>query len=155
MEDKKTAPELLLCASELMAERGKTYDKPDGERSMAKTVEAFNIITGQDMTESQGWEFMSVLKKVRSWQAPGCHMDSLCDDIAYCALKAEAKQNDLTPEPIKSSEDGYRFLIGGMDSWEAGDEILCNDGGWRLISPHYFGTLMDDHYGNQSTRRPL
>ena len=85
-----TAPEFLHCAATIMEERGKQYDKPGGERSMGKTVAAFNAITGQDMTEQEGWQFMMVLKAVRFFSnttAP--HRDSLEDAIAYSALLAE------------------------------------------------------------------
>lgn len=86
----KKAGDYLHHAAEIMAERGKQYDSPEGERSMGKTVEAFNTITGQDMTEAQGWLFMSVLKKVRQYQGKP-HLDSCEDDVAYAALFAEAR----------------------------------------------------------------
>jgi len=72
-----------------MEERGKTYDQPSGERSMERTVKAFNAITGQHMTEAQAWLFMQLLKDVRQWQKPGFHEDSAEDCVAYAALKAE------------------------------------------------------------------
>ena len=50
-----SAPELLNKAATLMAERGKQYDKPEGERSMAQTVAIFNLHHGLGMTEAQGW----------------------------------------------------------------------------------------------------
>jgi hypothetical protein len=83
----------LTNAASTMAERGKQYDSPQGERSMGKTVQAFNTITGQDLTEAQGWLFMSVLKKVRQYQA-GAHLDSCVDDVAYTALFAEARMQE-------------------------------------------------------------
>lgn len=89
-----TAPEMLNRAAEIMAERGKQYDKPSGERSMGKCVAAFNIITGQDLSEAEGWLLLQVLKDVRLWQHPGYHQDSAEDCIAYSALKAEAKQQE-------------------------------------------------------------
>lgn len=86
-----TAPEFLHRAATLMEERGKQYDKPGGERSMGKTVAAFNAITGQDMTEEQGWAFMLVLKQVRFFSnRAASHRDSLEDAIAYSALLAES-----------------------------------------------------------------
>lgn len=90
----KTAPEMLNRAADIMAERGKQYDKPDGERSMGKCVTAFNIITGQDLSEAEGWLLLQVLKDVRLWQQPGYHQDSAEDCIAYAAFKAEAKQQE-------------------------------------------------------------
>lgn len=94
---KQTAPELLNKASALMEERGKQYDKPEGERSMAQTVAIFNLHHGLGMTEAQGWHFMQILKDVRLFQNPGYHQDSAEDCIAYAALKAEAKQMEARP----------------------------------------------------------
>ena len=74
-----------------LAARGKQYDK-DGtkERSMAKTVKAFNAITGQDLTAVQGWAFMQVLKQVRFFSnTTEPHRDSLIDNGAYALLQAE------------------------------------------------------------------
>lgn len=85
-----TAPEFLRRAATIMEERGKQYDKPGGERSMGKTVAAFNAITGRDLSEAEGWLLLQVLKDVRQWQNPGYHADSAEDCIAYAALKAEA-----------------------------------------------------------------
>ena len=58
------APEALEKAAQHMRDRAATYDKLEGERSMAQTVAAFNAITGQDLTTAEGWEFMDVLKQV-------------------------------------------------------------------------------------------
>lgn len=84
-----TATQLLNRAAELLDERGKQYDQPTGERSMAKTVAAFNAITGRDLTEREGWEFMLVLKQVRLFQTDKHHQDSAEDAISYAALMAE------------------------------------------------------------------
>ena len=89
-----TAPDLLKKAAQHMADRAATYDKPEGERSMGKAVEAFNAITGKSLTEAEGWLLLQVLKDVRLWQRPGYHADSAEDCIAYSALKAEAKQRE-------------------------------------------------------------
>lgn len=85
-----TAPEFLHRAAAIMKERGKQYDKPGGERSMGKTVAAFNAITGRDLSEAEGWLLLQLLKDTRQWQNPGYHADSADDCIAYAALKAEA-----------------------------------------------------------------
>jgi hypothetical protein len=89
-----TAPDLLQRAASIMAERGKQYDKPEGERSMARTVAAFNEITGRDLTEAEGWMLLQVLKGVRLFTRPGYHADSAEDNIAYAALLAEAKAKE-------------------------------------------------------------
>lgn len=96
----KTAPELLKRAAEIMDERGKQYDKPHGERSMRKTIDAFNAITGRDLAEAEGWLLMLVLKQARLFQRPGYHADSAEDAIAYASLLAEAKQQEaFAPGP--------------------------------------------------------
>ena len=95
LKEKAPAAAILTKAADLMDERGQTYDTPGGERSMAKTVAALNIITGQDITEAQGWLFMQLLKDVRLFTRPGYHADSAEDAIAYAALKAEAKQKEV------------------------------------------------------------
>lgn len=85
------AIDLLKQASNIMEERAKQYDSPEGERSMGKCTAAFNIITGKNISESEGWLLLQILKDVRLWQKPGYHADSAEDCIAYAALKAESK----------------------------------------------------------------
>ena len=91
-EKPKTADAFLRMAAETMAQRGKQYDADDEqkERSMGKTVQLFNIITGKDLSESEGWLLMELLKNVRQWQVEDYHEDSALDGVAYSALKAEA-----------------------------------------------------------------
>jgi len=84
------AHEFLGKAQALMEERGKQYDAQDGERSMWRTVEAFNAITGRNLTEAEGWLLLQILKDVRQWQNTSYHADSAEDCVAYAALKAEA-----------------------------------------------------------------
>ena len=88
------AGDLRAKAAGHMAERGKQYDKPEGERSMAATVAAFNAIHRQTMTEAQGWAFMALLKMTRLFQRPGYHADSAEDGVAYMALAGEAKSGE-------------------------------------------------------------
>ena len=90
MKNDIDAQSILRRAAELMDERAKRYDAPGGERSMAKTVIAFNTVTGQDLTEAEGWLLMQILKDVRQWQNTTYHADSAEDCTAYAALKAEA-----------------------------------------------------------------
>lgn len=89
------ATDYLRKGADLLEERGKEYDNPEGERSMGKCVTAFNAITGRDLTESEGWLLLQVLKDVRQWRNPGrFHADSAEDCISYAALKAEALVRD-------------------------------------------------------------
>lgn len=85
------APELLGRAARHMHDRASVYDKPEGERSMGRAVQAFNAITGHNLTESEGWLLLQVLKDVRLFTRSEYHADSAEDCIAYAALKAEAK----------------------------------------------------------------
>ena len=91
MKAAPTAPDLLAAAAGHMRDRAATYDKPGGERSMGQTVVAFNAITGRNLTESEGWTLMSLLKMVRDRQRKVPHRDSLEDCIAYSALMAESR----------------------------------------------------------------
>lgn len=89
-----TAASVLTAAAQHMQDRAATYDRPEGERSMAATVAAFNAIAGADLTKAQGWLFMAILKQVRLFQRPGYHADSAEDAAAYIALMAEAKAQE-------------------------------------------------------------
>lgn len=86
----RSAKDFLQQASELMDERGKQYDSKGEERSMGKCVVAFNAVTGRDLTESEGWLLMSLLKRVRQYSREEYHKDSAEDGVAYAALEAES-----------------------------------------------------------------
>ena len=94
IEYTRTAEQFLSQAADLLVERGKQYDKPGGERSMGSTVKAFNAITNKTLSESEGWLFMSILKRVRQFQGP-YHKDSAEDSVSYSALEAEALERGL------------------------------------------------------------
>ncbi|WP_233350190.1 DUF6378 domain-containing protein [Kushneria phosphatilytica] len=83
-----TATDFLDKARSHMEDRAATYDSPSGERSMGLTVQAFNVITGHELTEEQGWLFMEVLKKVRSQQGD-YREDNYEDSVAYASLRGE------------------------------------------------------------------
>lgn len=89
IKPKNTALAFLENASRHIGDRAVTYDKPKGERSMAKTVELFNSLHGTHLTEVQGWEFMALLKLVRSNQGQ-FKADNYEDWAAYAALAGEA-----------------------------------------------------------------
>lgn len=88
------APELLGRAAAHMHGRASTYDKPEGERSMGRAVQAFNAVTGHALSEAEGWLLLQVLKDVRLFTRSAYHADSAEDCIAYAALKAEAKARE-------------------------------------------------------------
>ena len=88
-QSRTTAPDILKQANSEMGDRAKTYDAPAGERSMAKTVAAFNAIFGKDLTEVEGWQLMAILKIVRSSQGD-FRLDNFVDGAAYMGLAGEA-----------------------------------------------------------------
>lgn len=83
------APDVLEAGAKHMRDRAVTYDKPEGERSMEKVVQMFNLFTGHNLKESEGWRFMLFLKLVRSVQGE-FKLDNFEDAVAYEALAAEA-----------------------------------------------------------------
>lgn len=83
------ATAILQKAAGHIGDRAATYDRPEGERSMAKTVCMFNeLVGGPAMTTEQGWLFMGLLKMVRSQQG-NFKQDNYEDGAAYFALAAE------------------------------------------------------------------
>ena len=92
-DDIPSAESYLKSALATMQERGKTYDSDSGERSMGKTIAAFNAITGRDLSEQEGWLLMLLLKQVRQWSTNQFHQDSALDSVAYAALLAESLAN--------------------------------------------------------------
>ena len=82
------AIDVLIEAQGHLANRASTYHKPSGERSMDKTVTAFNAITGHSMSVEQGWLFMALLKAVRTQQG-AFRLDNYEDGAAYFALMGE------------------------------------------------------------------
>lgn len=83
------AHEFLEAGLGHMKDRAATYDAPDGERSMGKTVDMFRALTGIEMSEEQGWKFMCCLKLVRSEQGK-FRADNFEDLGAYAGLSGEA-----------------------------------------------------------------
>ena len=80
---------MLQEAAETLKQRAILRDTPDGERSMARCVEAFNAMYGAKLTEEQGWMFMVMLKAARSANGHQ-HPDDYVDGAAYFALAGES-----------------------------------------------------------------
>lgn len=93
LNDRMTAADFLEKGLGHMKDRAATYDAPAGERSMAKTVAMYNALTGQTMTEEQGWKFMCCLKLARSEQGD-FRADNFEDLAAYAGLAGEAASNE-------------------------------------------------------------
>jgi len=86
---KVTAASILEAGLCHMQDRAVTYDNPQGERSMGKTVDMFNVLYGLELTEEQGWAFMTILKLVRTGQGE-FKLDNFEDMAAYAGLMGEA-----------------------------------------------------------------
>lgn len=86
----KEVYEFLQEGAEILEERGRQYDSNGGEQSMGQTVEMFNICTGHNLKESEGWLLLQFLKDVRQWKKEDYHEDSAIDCVNYAALKASA-----------------------------------------------------------------
>jgi Domain of unknown function (DUF6378) len=99
-----TADDFLKAGINHMRDRATTYDSPEGERSMAKTVAMFNEFAGTKITEEQGWRFMEILKMVRSAQGD-YKPDNYEDGAAYCALAGEAAAIADSKKPKKPKFD--------------------------------------------------
>jgi hypothetical protein len=82
-----SAAEILRTAADTIEDRGRLRDT-GSERSMARTVEAFNALTGHGLTETEGWTFMVILKLAREQSAHD--PDNWVDGTAYMALAAES-----------------------------------------------------------------
>ena len=116
------AQDILEAGIGHMMDRAATYDKPQGERSMAATVEAFRAVTGVAMTEEQGWIFMLLLKAVRSQQG-AYRADSYEDGAAYFALAGECAYNTrrqgdrhpMTPNVVQWPDSEERMDVIGQN----------------------------------------
>lgn len=81
----------LKKAIDEMKDRSATYDSPAGERSIANTVSAFNLLTNSSMKSSDGWLFMCLLKLVRANSGGDLRLDSFVDGAAYLSLYGAEK----------------------------------------------------------------
>lgn len=108
------AQDFLQAGISHMQARATTYDKPQGERSMAATVAAFNAVTGDGLvnTEERGWLFMQLLKAVRSQQGD-FKADNYEDGSAYCGLGGEAAYKERGQATAKPPSE-----------WKANDRLL-------------------------------
>lgn len=82
-----SAPAILQEAHRCIGDRASERDQ-ESERSMARTVAAFNAMYNLGMTVEAGWAFMVLLKMSRS-VGGGFKMDDYIDGAAYFALMGE------------------------------------------------------------------
>lgn len=99
-----SAPDKILTdAADTLRQRGVDYDGKGyqgGERSMEQTVKLFEALTGNKLSELDGWRFLMCLKLARSTTGKP-KRDSYVDLAGYAALAGEcALESRLdTPEP--------------------------------------------------------
>ena len=89
-EAKPTAVDILHRAAGHIEDRAAQRDQAQGERSMARTVAAFNALTGHQLSERDGWLFMVALKAARACCTPTGQPDDYEDLSAYGALAGES-----------------------------------------------------------------
>jgi hypothetical protein len=87
----RSSVDFLDSARTVQTARAMDYDQPDGERSMEKVVQVFNLLTGHELLESDGWLLQQLLKIVRDQSRTEAHIDSLLDNVGYGSLYAEAR----------------------------------------------------------------
>lgn len=142
--------EFLQAAIEVQAERGKQYDKPSGERSMAATVSAFNCITGSMLEESDGWMFLGLLKLVRQSQNPEkYHHDSALDFVAYASLYAEAASEQCGQKEAQQAEASLHIAsnvpadLGEWQEWRKGDIVESMESGYGITNGDSYILIAD------------
>lgn len=83
----KSAVDILQEGANCIGDRASERDT-ESERSMARTVKAFNAMFNKDLTETEGWQFMELLKMSRSVGGK-FREDDFVDGAAYAALAGE------------------------------------------------------------------
>lgn len=89
------------------------YDKKPGtaqeERSAAQIARVFNELTGHQLTTTDAWTFLQVLKLVRMENqiktGAGDLLDSCNDMISYSLLKAETALQEYRPAQAEELTD--------------------------------------------------
>lgn len=85
---RQTAGDILAKARAAIGDRAATRDIAE-ERSMARTVTAFNALARHNLSETDGWLFMAILKAARSTAGTPTE-DDYIDGAAYFALAGES-----------------------------------------------------------------
>lgn len=85
-----TAASFLSEGMRILTERGEQYGSDKRECSFPQVAQAFNAITGKDMTGSDVCLILALVKQVRQYAQPErFHEDSAVDGVNYLALQAE------------------------------------------------------------------
>ena len=127
---KKLAEKVLATIGQRGADNG--YDKQSGtaqeERSAAQIARVFNALTGHNLSTTDAWTFLQVLKMVRMEtqikMGSGDLLDSCVDMVSYSLLKAETALQEHRPAQVEALN---KFVIVGDISEEA-KEYTCRYG---------------------------
>ncbi|WHB31218.1 hypothetical protein [Xanthomonas phage NEB7] len=123
-----TASDILRQSAQTIDDRAVERDQPGGERSMARTVAAFNALSGHALTERDGWLFMTVLKQARAFATLAGKLDDYVDLAAYAALAGECVARvEVAPGILVL--DGKPVDVPDWAQWAAQDA----DGRWYLF----------------------
>ena len=94
LQQDNSAASFLREAVAVMEQRGQQYDTEGGERSFEAAANAFNAITGYEITAADVALVQVCIKLVRSQSRAEPHRDSLLDAVAYMALHGEERMKD-------------------------------------------------------------
>ena len=105
------ADDFAKRAAELLEDRGTERDQPNGERSMARCVTAFNAMSGHELSVEDGWLFMVYLKHARM-RGGAYREDDYEDAIGYEALMSEeASQTRNTGIQVEENVDPNTVML--------------------------------------------
>ena len=128
--------DILQAGIDGITDRARFRDA-DGRMSMDKTVAIFNLLTDRDLSVRDGWEFMKIVKMVRSQQGE-FHIDDYVDEAAYTALAGSSHYGEVRPSR-KGPTVGQGLLptdeTSGAFKIEGWDESVVDLSGVQVSTP--------------------
>lgn len=143
------AREFLEAGIGHMKDRAATYDAPSGERSMEKTVAIFNELLAEKLrsplSEEDGWNFMQILKLVRSKQGD-FKADNYEDGAAYAGLAGEAAAKRNHQREYRAFREAVTAHAKSMFSYVEGITIAIKEkGGLSRIAGFISNSHAESH----------
>ena len=123
--------QVLRTAADTIEARAALRDRGQ-ERSMARTVKAFNALTGHELSETDGWVFMVMLKLGR--EQSGHDPDNFVDGTAFMALAGESADVEKPAAPgaavpvAPSAPVSGGYVAGRLGGHPGAKTNLCNGG---------------------------
>lgn len=127
------ASDILRNSAKHIEDRAAQRDQPQGERSMARCVAAFNALTGHQLSERDGWLFMVQLKMARACTTATGIPDDYEDAAAYSALAGES-----VAQPVANDNAGGFVILDGN-----GNVRVQIEGGELVVPPGYRWVAQD------------